>query len=205
MLEWGMSDAEKVEAPPSPSSPSQSQPRPLWVRIKPLFAAHRVTAAFTVVLALSTLALVITAYFQHIDAVDAIEASKRLAIATENAVTDRRQTASAELILRIDTMLEERRYDRITDDIQSHDSNYHLPKYKDRADAEVEEYTSVFEDMRYFIKDNLISTKMAYDHFSYDIEKHGATLMFNKLYERRERLTKERPHKATRCMGISKG
>jgi hypothetical protein len=54
---------------------------------------------------------------------------------------------------------------------QSHDSNYHLPKYKNRTDADVEEYIGIFEDMGYFIKDNLITAKMAYDHFSYDIEK----------------------------------
>jgi hypothetical protein len=44
-------------------------------------------------------------------------------------------------------------------------------KYQNRTDADVEEYIGIFEDMGYFIKDNLISAKMAYDHFSYDIEK----------------------------------
>jgi hypothetical protein len=122
-------------------------------------------------LALATLALVITAIFQHNDAVEAIEATKRLATATENAAMDRRQTASAEFILKIDAMLAEHRYDRITDDIQSHDSNYRLPKYKNKADADVEEYIGVFEDMGYFITENLIGAKMAYDHLSYDIEK----------------------------------
>jgi hypothetical protein len=34
-------------------------------------------------------------------------------------VLDRRQTASAELILKINAMLEEHRYDRISDDIPS--------------------------------------------------------------------------------------
>jgi len=139
--------------------------------LKSLFTAHRITAAFTVVLALATLALVITAIFQHNDAVEAIEATKRLATATENAAMDRRQTASAEFILKIDAMLAEHRYDRITDDIRSHDSNYRLPKYKNKADADVEEYIGVFEDMGYFITENLIGAKMAYDHLSYDIEK----------------------------------
>jgi hypothetical protein len=161
---------DPVQTSPS-SSPSQPQHRPLWPRISAPFTAHRVTAAFTVVLALATLALVVTAYFQHRDAVEAIEATQRLAVATENAAKDRRQTASAELILKIDAMLSEHRYDRISEDIQSHGSDYHLPKYKNRADADVEEYIGVFEDMGYFIKDTLISAKMAYDHFSYDIEK----------------------------------
>src|SRR5215472_1824178 len=129
---------------------------PLWARFTALFTVHRVTAAFTVVLALATLALVITAIFQHNDAVEAIEATKRLATATENAAMDRRQTASAEFILKIDAMLAEHRYDRITDDIRSHDSNYRLPKYKNKADADVEEYIGVFEDTGYFITENLI-------------------------------------------------
>jgi hypothetical protein len=165
-----MSDSDA--APPSPPSSSQSQHRAaLWARIKPLFAAHRVTAAFTVILALATLALVVVAIWQHFDTVAAIEATNRLAIANENAAKDRRQTASAELILKIDATLAEHRYDRITEDLQSHDSNYHLPKYKNRTDADVEEYIGIFEDMASFIKDNVITAKMAYDHFSYDIYK----------------------------------
>jgi hypothetical protein len=143
-----MSDSDA--APPSPPlSPSQPQHQPLWRRIAAQFTAHRVTAAFTVILAVATLALVVTAIFQHNDAVEAIEASNRLAIATENASTDRRQTASAEFIWKIDARLAERRYDKITDDIQLHDSNYRLSKYKDKADADVEEYISIFEDMGY--------------------------------------------------------
>jgi hypothetical protein len=141
------------------------------VWITALFTPDRITAAFTVVLALATLALVGTAYFQHQDAVEAIQATQRLAVATENTAKDSRQTTSAELILKIGAMLEEHRYDRISDDIQSHDSNYHLPKYKNKLVADLEEYIGIFEDMGYFIKDKLISPKMAYDHFSYDIEK----------------------------------
>jgi hypothetical protein len=117
-----MSDSDP--APPSPPS-------------APL-TAHRITAAFTVILALATLALVGTAIVQHFDTVDAIEATKRLAIANENAAKDRRQTTSAELILKIDAMLEEHRYDRIIDDLQSHAGNYHLPKYKNKSNADVE-------------------------------------------------------------------
>jgi hypothetical protein len=132
-----MSDSDP--APPAPSPPSQSR--------RSRFAADRVIAAFTVVLALATLALVVVAIVQHFDGVEAIEATKRLAVANENAAKDRRQTASAELILKINAMLEEHRYDRISDDIQSHDSNYHLSKYKNRTDADVEEYIGIFEDM----------------------------------------------------------
>jgi hypothetical protein len=159
-----MSDAENL--PPTP--PSR---RPLWPRIAAPFTAHRITAAFTIILALATLALVGTAIVQHRDGVDAIEATKRLATANENAAKDRRQIASAELILKIDTTLAQHRYDRIIDDIQTHDSNYRLPKYKNRTDADVQEYIGVFEVMSYFMKDDLISEKMAYDHFSYDMRK----------------------------------
>jgi hypothetical protein len=81
------------------------------------------------------------------------------------------QVESAELTLKIDAMLEDHRYDRITFDIQNHGSNYHLPKYKSRSDADVEEYMGVFEDLGSFIDDNMVNPKMAYDHFSYDIEK----------------------------------
>src|SRR5215469_8744097 len=100
-----------------------------------------------------------------------IEATNRLAVAAENAATDRRQTVSAELILKIDAMLENRRYDQITEDIQLHDSNYHLPKYKNRADADVDEYIGIFEVLGSFIDDNLINPRIAYQLFSYDIEK----------------------------------
>jgi hypothetical protein len=176
-----MSDAEN-----SPSPPSR---RPSWLRIK----ADWITAAFTVILALATLALVVTAYFQHDDSVEAIEATKRLAIATENAAKDRRQTASAELVLKIAAMLAEHRYNRITEDIQSHDSKYQFPKYKNRTDADVEEYIGVFEDMGYFIKDNLIITKMAYDHFSYDIEKAWCDTVVQQTIQKARANDKRKP------------
>jgi hypothetical protein len=192
-----MSDAENV--PPSP--PSR---RPLWPRIAAPFTAQRITAAFTIILALATLALVGTAIVQHMDAVDAIEATKRLATANENTAKDRRQIASAELILKIGTTLAQHRYDRIIDDIQSHDSNYRLPKYKNRTDADVEEYIGVFDDMGYFIKDDLISEKMAYDHFSYDIEKAWCNIVVQEVIRKQRATDKARPRKATRSMGISR-
>lgn len=110
-----MSDADKAEVPPSPP---ESQRGISW--------PERITAAFTVVLALATLALVGTAWFQHFDAVDAIEATKRLAAATEKAATDHREIASAELVLKYADILDRDRYTKITTDIQSHGSNYPL-------------------------------------------------------------------------------
>jgi hypothetical protein len=153
-----MSEGEDV--PPSPSLP-----RPLGPVKSALFTPDRITAAFTVVLALATLALVVTAIVQHIDGVEAIQATKRLATATENATTDRRLVASAELVWKIETMLAEPRFDRIIDDIQLHESKYRIPIYKRRTDAYIEDYIGVFEDMGYFIDENLSSAKMAYEHF----------------------------------------
>jgi hypothetical protein len=167
-----MSDAEEPEAPPSPSAPLPARPR-----ITPLFTPDRITAAFTVVLALATLALVVTAYFQHIDSVEAIEATKRLAVATETAANDSRKTASAQLLLKLDDVVQGSRVNKIITDIESHGSSYPLIARTKKGrtgrstDADVEEYIGIFEDLGYFIQDNLIIPKMAYDHFSYDIEK----------------------------------
>jgi hypothetical protein len=168
---------ETVEAPPSQPSPRRSRRQALWSRVAALCTAERITAAFTIVLASATLALVGTAWFQHNDAVEAITATQRLAEATENAATDRRKISSAELILKFNDLLESPHYAKIVGDIESHSSNYPLlPRAKkgrlsNRTDADVEEYIGIFEDMGYFIEDNLIIAKMVYDHFSYDIEK----------------------------------
>src|SRR5215472_9962431 len=177
---------------------------PLWARFTALFTVHRVTAAFTVVLALATLALVVTAIFQHNDAVEAIEATKRLALATEKAASDRRQTASAEFMLKMDAKLDEHRYDRITDDIQSHDSNYHLPKYPNKTDADVEEYIRIFDDIGYLVMENLVATNIAYAYFSYDIEKAWCNITVQETIKRSERQTKAGPRKAIQYMATSR-
>ena len=167
-----MSDAEQPEALPSSSARSATMHR-----ITAVFTPDRITAAFTVVLALATLALVVTAYFQHIDSVEAIEATKRLAVATETAATDARKTASAQLLLKLDDVVQGSRFNKIITDIESHGSGYPLIARTKKGrtgrstDADVEEYIGIFEDLGYFIQDNLIIPKMAYDHFSYDIEK----------------------------------
>jgi hypothetical protein len=159
----GMSEAEQLP-PPRPSPP------PARRRIIPI-TPDRVTAGFTVVLAIATLALVATAILQHFDTVDAVEATKRLAIANENAANDRRETASAEFAMKIDAILNESRYDAISSDIDENNSNFHLPKYPNKADADVDEYIGIFEDIGYFVANNLIGAKIAYERFSYDIEK----------------------------------
>ena len=142
-MRTGMSDAgadpglETVEHPSSLTPVNQSHRRRLWPRIAGVFRTSDWTALFTGVLAIATIALVGTSIWLHTDTVEVLKATNRLAEATEKAAADRRQTASAEFILKIDAMLEEHRYDRITDDIQSHDSNYQLPKYKNKSDADV--------------------------------------------------------------------
>ena len=102
--------SENVPAPTSSPPVSQSQHRHSWARVRAVFASERITAAFTVVLALATLALVGTAYFQHNDALDAIQETKRLAVATENAARERRQVASAELVLKLRDKLDDSRF-----------------------------------------------------------------------------------------------
>jgi len=41
----------------------------------------------------------------------------------------------------------------------------------DFRDLEIEQYISVFEDIGYLVEGNLIIGKMAYNEFSYDLEK----------------------------------
>lgn len=158
----------QTEAPPSPAALPPSLRR-VWITA--LLTPHWVTAIFTFMLAGATLALVLVSIKQHGDALDAIEATNRLATATENAASDRRHAASAEFILKMTETLDQHRFDKITDDIQSHNGSFHLPQYPNTADADVDDYISVFDDIGYFVRQNLIEQKMAYEEFSYDIEK----------------------------------
>jgi hypothetical protein len=144
----------------SPSSSPPSQPQPS----RPWFAPDRI-------LALAPLALVGTAIWQHFDTADAVRATNRLAEASENAAADARRTASADFVMKIDAILDQSRFEKITDDIQSHNSNFHLPKYPNKADADVEEYIGAFDEIGYFVANDLVTTKITYEWFSYDIEK----------------------------------
>jgi lysyl-tRNA synthetase class II len=83
----------------------------------------------------------------------------------------KRQTASAEFAMKIDAMLNESRYEKISDDIQSNNSNYRLPKYPNKADADVDEYIGIFEDIGYFAANHLFGANIARERFTYDIEK----------------------------------
>ena len=133
----GPAKAQVPSSAPSPTKPSWSGA--FGPRIAALFTADRVTAAFTVVLAAATLALVGTAWFQHNDAVEAIKATERLAQATENAAKDRQKISSAELILKFNDMLESPHYTKIVTDIESHGSN--TPWSPERRKVEATERT----------------------------------------------------------------
>jgi hypothetical protein len=154
MRAWGDSDATS----PSSSPPSQPQPSRPW------FAPDRI-------LALATIALVGTAIWQHFDTVDAVRATNRLAEASENTAANTRRTASADLVMKIDAILDQQRFDKITDDVQSHNSYFRLPKYPNKAAADVEEYIGTFDEIGYFVANDLVGAKTAYEWFSYDVEK----------------------------------
>jgi hypothetical protein len=111
-------------------------------------------------LALATLALVGTAIWQHFDTVDAVRATNRLAEASENTAANTRRTASADLVMKIDAILDQQRFDKSTDDIQPHNSYFHLPKYPNKADADVEEYIGTFDDIGYFVANDLVGAKI---------------------------------------------
>ena len=180
---------EQIDPMPDPAAP---QPSPLRVWIAALLTPHWVTAAFTAMLALATLALVWTSIKQHGDAVDAIEASNRLATATETAASDQRHAASAQFMLKMDETLDQPRFDKITDDIQSHNGNFHLPKYPNAADADLEQYISVFDQIGYFVMQNLIEQKMAYEDYSYDIEKAWCNVTIQETIQQEQTTDKSR-------------
>jgi hypothetical protein len=88
------------------------------------------------------------------------------------------QIASADLVLRLRATLDNNKFAKLVADIQNHDRGYPLLVRSDGGsnggkfrDLEIEQYISVFEDIGYLVEGNLIISKMAYNEFSYDIEK----------------------------------
>ena len=83
------------------------------------------------------------------------------------------EAASATLMLNLRDTLASDRYGKITGEIQNNDSAH--PLLKDHggkfSDMDVEEYIGNFEDLGYLVHENVLIPEMAYDHFSYDIEK----------------------------------
>jgi hypothetical protein len=88
------------------------------------------------------------------------------------------QVASADLVLKLAETLDSRKYAKLTAEIQNHDQNYPLLLRSEGSkgggkfhDIEIEQYIGIFEEIGYLVEDNLIVGKMAFDEFSYDVEK----------------------------------
>jgi hypothetical protein len=81
--------------------------------------------------------------------------------------------ASATLMLKLRDTLDDHRYAKITDEIEANDSAHPLLKKRGGKfqDIDVEGYIVNFEDVGYLVQENVIDARMAYDHFSYDVEK----------------------------------
>ena len=79
-------------------------------------------------------------------------------------------TQSAMLILQLRNVLDADKYKKITSAVQEHDQKYKLlgGGFRDTA---VESYIGNFEDIGLLVKESPLLSDMAYDHFSYDIEK----------------------------------
>ena len=87
------------------------------------------------------------------------------------------QIASADLVLKLRATLDDNKFVKLVADIQNHDHNYPLLSRSDGGkggkfrDLQIEQYVSIFEDIGYLVESDLIISKMAYNEFSYDIEK----------------------------------
>jgi hypothetical protein len=77
---------------------------------------------------------------------------------------------SATLILQLTQILDADKYKHLTSAIQEHDQKYKLLGSAFR-DTEVEAYIANLEDIGLLVKESPLLSDMAYDHFSYDVEK----------------------------------
>ena len=68
------------------------------------------------------------------------------------------------------SVLDADKYKKITRAIQEHDQKYKLLGSAFR-DTEVEAYIGNLEDIALLVKESPLLSDMAYDHFSYDVEK----------------------------------
>ena len=87
------------------------------------------------------------------------------------------QIASADLVLKLRATLDDNKFTKLVADIQTHDHNYPLLSRSEGGkggkwrDLDIEQYLSVFESIGYLVEDDLVIRKMAFDEFSYDVEK----------------------------------
>jgi hypothetical protein len=79
-------------------------------------------------------------------------------------------TQSATLVLQLRNVLDADKYKKITSAIQGHDQKYKLLGGVFR-DTEVEGYIGNLEDIALLVKESPLLSDMAYNHFSYDVEK----------------------------------
>jgi hypothetical protein len=83
------------------------------------------------------------------------------------------RTASGTLVLRLRDALDDKRYAIITDEIQDHGSSH--PLLRDRGgkfrDSDIEKYLGNLSELGILVRYQVIVAEMAYDRFSYDVEK----------------------------------
>jgi hypothetical protein len=81
--------------------------------------------------------------------------------------------ASATLSLKLLETLEADRYKKLRDEIQMNNSSHALRKNRGGKfqDTDIEQYIGNFEDIGYLVQGKVIDAEMAYNHFSYDVEK----------------------------------
>jgi hypothetical protein len=90
--------------------------------------------------------------------------------ATISSAKTTQDTQSATLVLQLRSVLDADKYKKITRAIQEHDQKYKLLGSAFR-DTEVEAYIGNLEDIALLVKESPLLSDMAYDHFSYDVEK----------------------------------
>ncbi len=93
-------------------------------------------------------------------------------VATQT-LKETQKAASATLVLKLRDTLAEDRYAKLTNEIQNNGSAHllEIDRGGNFHNVEVEEYIGIFDDIGYLVQENVIAREMAYDHFSYDVEK----------------------------------
>ena len=87
------------------------------------------------------------------------------------------QIASANLVLQFRATLDGDKFAKLIAELQNHDHAYPLLSRSDGGrggkfrDLQIEQYLSVFESIGYLVGDELVLSKMAFNEFSYDVEK----------------------------------
>ena len=95
----------------------------------------------------------------------------------QQTLTQSQQIASADFVLKLRATLDASKFTKLVADIQTHDHTYPLLSRSEGGkggkfrDLDIEQYISVFESMGYLVEGNVMIDKMAYNEFSYDVEK----------------------------------